>query len=262
MRGGGILPTVMASVAFSGASRSAVPASSAGTAQSRLSPAQQRQVALLKARDAEVRAHEAAHRAAGGDLAGPARFSYQVGPDGRSYAVGGEVAISTGATADPVEAIAMLRRVRAAALAPAQPSGQDLAVAAQAMQGEAQARAELARTQTDRGGTTAERSTTEADPGARVEEGAGSPSSEGMRPAEQPATDGAGAFSSASASVDDAEPAADASKDQELPAAPHLPATAFAGLDPLRQRRQAEVAELYRRLRRDDGAGSVFDRRA
>jgi len=95
----------------------------------------QDQVALvdqLKARDREVRAHEAAHQAAGGSLAGGASFAYQRGPDGRSYAVGGEVPIDLSAGRTPEETIQRARQIRAAALAPADPSGQDLRVAAEA----------------------------------------------------------------------------------------------------------------------------------
>lgn len=104
-----------------------------------------KQVAELKARDREVRAHEAAHMAAAGGLArGGASFSYQQGPDGRHYAVGGEVSIDTAAVAgDPQATIIKAQTIRAAALAPAQPSSQDRAVAAAAAQMEAAARAEL-----------------------------------------------------------------------------------------------------------------------
>lgn len=108
----------------------------------KLDAEQEKQVTELKQRDAHVRQHEAAHQAAGGELAGSASFSYQTGPDGRSYAVGGEVPISarSGRTAD--ETIAIARRVRAAALAPADPSPADLAAAAAAMQMEAKAQAQ------------------------------------------------------------------------------------------------------------------------
>lgn len=97
-----------------------------------LSPEQQRVVAELQARDQEVRAHEGAHKAAGGSLAGGMSLSYQTGPDGRRYAVGGEVSIDTGSERDPQATIAKMRQVIAAALAPAQPSAQDRAVAAAA----------------------------------------------------------------------------------------------------------------------------------
>lgn len=105
-----------------------------GQGGGRLSPEQQREVAELRQRDAHVRAHEAAHQAAGGDLTGPASFSYQLGPDGRSYAVGGEVPILSRTGRTPDETISIARRVRAAALAPSDPSAADLAAAAAASQ--------------------------------------------------------------------------------------------------------------------------------
>ncbi|SES99524.1 SprA-related family protein [Marinobacter segnicrescens] len=99
----------------------------------------------LKARDREVRAHEQAHQAVGGQYAGSVSYTYQRGPDGNQYAVGGEVSIDLSPVAgDPQATIDKMRQVRAAAMAPAQPSGQDRAVAAQAMQIMLQAQSELA----------------------------------------------------------------------------------------------------------------------
>ena len=98
----------------------------------------------LAARDTAVRAHEAAHQAAAGGLGGAASFSYETGPDGKRYAVGGEVPVSLRPGRTPQETIANAQTVRSAALAPADPSAQDLAVAAQASQMEAQARQEIA----------------------------------------------------------------------------------------------------------------------
>lgn len=86
----------------------------------------------LRQRDREVRTHEAAHQAAGGTLTGGASFTFETGPDGRSYAVGGEVPISLAEGRTPQETIAIARQIRAAALAPADPSGQDLRVAQEA----------------------------------------------------------------------------------------------------------------------------------
>ncbi len=106
-------------------------------------PAKQQETAELAARDREVRMHEAAHQAAGGGLAGAASFSYETGPDGKRYAVGGEVSIDMGSERDPAATIAKMQRVRAAALAPADPSSQDMAVASQASQIEAAARQQL-----------------------------------------------------------------------------------------------------------------------
>jgi hypothetical protein len=99
----------------------------------------------LQARDREVRAHEAAHAAVGGGHAASPTYSYRKGPDGRSYAVGGEVQIDTSKVAgDPQATLQKAETIRAAALAPAQPSSADLAIAAKAAAMATEARAELA----------------------------------------------------------------------------------------------------------------------
>jgi hypothetical protein len=114
----------------------------------RLSPeldeAARQVVREMATRDREVRAHEAAHAAVGGHLAGSASFSFETGPDGQSYAVAGEVPIQMGEGGTPEQRIANARRVRAAALAPAQPSGADQAIASAAARMELEAVAELA----------------------------------------------------------------------------------------------------------------------
>lgn len=118
--------------------------SSSNTSPGKLSEKQQAQVLQLKARDLEVRQHEAAHLAAAGGLAtSGASFTYQRGPDGVNYAIGGEVSIDVSPGRTPAETLAKAAIVQAAALAPAEPSGPDRAVAAQAQQLAAQARAEL-----------------------------------------------------------------------------------------------------------------------
>jgi hypothetical protein len=99
----------------------------------------------LQARDREVRIHEAAHAAVGGGHAASPTYSYQTGPDGRSYAVGGEVQIDTSKVAgDPQATLQKAETIRAAALAPAQPSSADRAIAAKAAVMATEARAELA----------------------------------------------------------------------------------------------------------------------
>lgn len=106
---------------------------------------QELQIKELKARDTEVRVHEQAHAAVGGQHAGSPSYEYQRGPDGTNYAVGGEVQIDVGAiSGDPQATIEKMQTVRAAALAPAQPSGADRAIAADATQKIATAQAELA----------------------------------------------------------------------------------------------------------------------
>jgi len=111
-----------------------------------LSPEAQKMVTELKARDAAVRAHEAAHVAAGGGVvAGGASFTYQQGPDGRRYAVGGEVPLDASPVkGNPRATEQKARQIQAAALAPADPSPQDRKIAAQASQMAAQAASELA----------------------------------------------------------------------------------------------------------------------
>ena len=109
-----------------------------------LTDEEQREVQALRRRDREVRAHETAHLAAAGSLArGGPRYEFERGPDGRRYAVGGEVSIdSSPVPGDPEATILKMQQVRRAALAPANPSPQDRRVAAQASQQEARARAE------------------------------------------------------------------------------------------------------------------------
>ena len=98
----------------------------------KLSTEEKQIVSELQARDSEVRAHEAAHQS-GGASTGAASYTYQKGPDGKMYAIGGEVPISIKSGSTPQETIANAQAVIASALAPADPSGQDQAVAASAM---------------------------------------------------------------------------------------------------------------------------------
>ena len=81
--------------------------------------------------------------AAGGGLTSPASYTYERGPDNKMYAVAGEVGISTGEGNTPQESLNKAQTIRRAALAPADPSPQDLKVAAQAASMEMSARAEI-----------------------------------------------------------------------------------------------------------------------
>lgn len=100
------------------------------------------QLRELQSIDRNVKAHEAAHQAAGGGLAGAASFSYTRGPDNQMYAVAGEVPIRMQQGRTPEETIANARQIAAAAMAPADPSPQDYKVAANATKMEFEARAE------------------------------------------------------------------------------------------------------------------------
>ncbi len=111
-----------------------------------LSPDGKQALQELKTIDQKVRAHEGAHRSAGAGLVRGGSFTYRKGPDGQMYAVGGEVIIDTGAVpGNPRATLAKMQQVQAAAMAPADPSPQDRAVAAQAAATAAKAQAELAR---------------------------------------------------------------------------------------------------------------------
>lgn len=105
----------------------------------------QQVITQLKARDTEVRTHEMAHLAAAGSYArGGMSFTYQTGPDGKRYAIGGEVSIDTSAIAgDPEATLQKAMVIQRAALAPAEPSAQDQKVAQSAMKMMAQARMEI-----------------------------------------------------------------------------------------------------------------------
>lgn len=115
--------------------RSRESAKSAGkTNRNELTNEEKKQVRELQKQDRKTRAHEQAHLGAAGGLArGGASFSFTKGPDGRLYATGGEVSIDTSPVpGDPDATIRKADTIRRAALAPAEPSSQDKAVAAQA----------------------------------------------------------------------------------------------------------------------------------
>jgi hypothetical protein len=160
-----------------------------------LTDKEQAQVARLRARDIEVRNHEAAHMAAAGSFGGGASFSYLTGPDGNRYAVGGEVPVRMVGGRTPEEAIRNAAQVRAAALAPADPSSQDMAVASEAAAMEADARAELAaQRNAESAAMDPSRRTTEAppttrDPGREAGETGGIEASAPSRAPELPADD-------------------------------------------------------------------------
>ena len=141
--------------------------SNASSAAATLTPEQQRQVQQLKETDRKVRAHEQAHLSVGSDLVrGGATFSYQTGPDDQRYAVSGEVSIDASPGRTPEETIPKAQHIRAAALAPADPSAQDQNVAATASQMETNARMELAAQQREDAGVSMSASETASEPGS------------------------------------------------------------------------------------------------
>ena len=114
-----------------------------GSSPDELSEDEERLVKELQARDSEVKAHESAHQAAGGGMTGAASFTYQQGPDGRMYAIGGEVSISMSSGSSPEETIQNARQIAAAAMAAGSPSPQDFAVASSARVMEMKAQQQL-----------------------------------------------------------------------------------------------------------------------
>jgi hypothetical protein len=146
----------MLSISASGANSTTAalysPIRSGGDAQrSTLSDQQQQQqaklqeISKLSETDRHVRSHEQAHLAAAGPYAGGGpSYTYQKGPDGNEYAVGGEVPIDVSPIpGDPQKTIEKERVVQAAANAPSDPSPQDRAVAAEAASLQATAEAKL-----------------------------------------------------------------------------------------------------------------------
>ncbi|SRR5260221_1753400 len=133
---------IAAADAHSPAEASRLPGAKAPTDPARLA-----ELALLAETDRHVRSHEQAHLAAAGQYArSGASYQYQTGPDGKQYAIGGEVSIDTSPVpGDPAATAQKARVVQAAANAPADPSTQDRQVAAQAARMEQQAVLELAR---------------------------------------------------------------------------------------------------------------------
>ena len=129
-----------------GAESAATNATGLPPAENKLSAEQRQDLDRLQARDKEVRNHEQAHlTAAGGRAAGGPEYTYQKGPDGKQYAVGGSVHVSLeSGSGDPDADMRNARAVQRAALAPAGPSGQDAIVAAKAGQTLARAAAEAA----------------------------------------------------------------------------------------------------------------------
>lgn len=103
------------------------------------------EVSRLQARDKEVRAHEMAHKAVGGGHAGSISYTYTTGPDGKKYASGGEVPIDTSKENTPDATIQKMTQIKRAALAPANPSGADRAIASKAAMIAMKARSEKAK---------------------------------------------------------------------------------------------------------------------
>jgi hypothetical protein len=101
-----------------------------------LTEGEKQQVEELKKRDREVHHHEQTHAAIlGGYAMGAPSYTYQVGPDGKAYAVGGSIAVDMGSTGNATMDTAKALRIRSAAGSVGGMSSADMAVSMQASKG-------------------------------------------------------------------------------------------------------------------------------
>lgn len=143
---------------------------------------QQEELLQMQQRDQEVRLHEQQHASVGGQHTGSPQYEYTTGPDGKQYVVEGSVSVDLSPIAgDPNATIEKMRQVKAAALAPAEPSNADKEAAARADAHIAQATAELMQSG---------QKANESDDKARIETAnAGQPASNNKQASAPPARD-------------------------------------------------------------------------
>lgn len=84
----------------------------------------------FKRTDAQIRSHEQIHASIGHTTA-PISYTYQQGPDGKMYAVGGSVRLDTSIPDDPKAAAFKLDQISKAASGPVDSSGADNQIATQ-----------------------------------------------------------------------------------------------------------------------------------
>lgn len=118
-------------------------------AENKLTDDEQKEVSRLKSRDSEVRMHEQAHIAASGGMASGPSYTYETGPDGKKYAVEGEVNISFQDSDDPNKDIENAKTMKAAAMAPVEPSAKDMAAVREADRIIAEATKELSQAESE-----------------------------------------------------------------------------------------------------------------
>ncbi|WP_417828187.1 putative metalloprotease CJM1_0395 family protein [Thalassospira sp.] len=97
-----------------------------------LDPVEEAVVNQLRARDSAVRQEEEAHAAAAGPYGSAPQYTYQIGPDGNVYAIGGHVDVSVSVSGSAADRDRALSTLQNAALAPNAPSGADMAAFRQA----------------------------------------------------------------------------------------------------------------------------------
>lgn len=142
--------------------------------KSPLSAEDQANIDKLKKIDRQVRLHEQAHLAAAAGIAvSGANYTLQRGADGISYAVGGDVRIDTSPGRTPEETLRKAAQIRAAALAPAQPSAQDRNVASQASSMALDAQSEISQAHTKHPAAADDKMTSGAIAAYRAQQSAG-----------------------------------------------------------------------------------------
>ena len=102
--------------------------------------AENKKIDMLEKRNIEVQQHEQAHKSIGGSYAGPIVYEYTTGPNGKRYAINGHVNFDVSKESTPEATLRKAEIIYRAALAPSDPSTQDmsLAKAAQDLKQEAQ----------------------------------------------------------------------------------------------------------------------------
>ncbi len=92
-----------------------------------LSDNEQKAVNELKSRDKEVRLHEAEHMRNPEliSVGGP-KFTYAIGPDGKAYAIGGNVTLTTGKPKSPEDAMQKAMALKNSSMGVGEPSSKDI----------------------------------------------------------------------------------------------------------------------------------------
>ena len=90
----------------------------------------QRVLDKFKKTDADIKSHEQIH-ASIGQTTSPISYNYQEGPDGKMYAIGGQVRLDTSIPSDPKAAAFKLDMIEKAAAGPMNSSGADSSIVSQ-----------------------------------------------------------------------------------------------------------------------------------
>jgi hypothetical protein len=90
----------------------------------------ERVLAKFKSADSHIRAHEQNH-ASHGTTTAPIQYNYQMGPDGKMYAVGGSVRLDTSIPDDPKAAQIKLDQIKRSANTNSDPSGADIGISSE-----------------------------------------------------------------------------------------------------------------------------------